>query len=385
MESYCFDRPVDRRGTRSAKWSHPGLLPLWVADMDFEAPEAVREAILSRASHNVYGYDRPPEGYFDAFAGWLKRRQNFPIREEWVIPASGVVQALHLLIHALTLPGDGVVIQPPVYHPFARAILESGRQLVTNPLIRRGDTYEIDLNDLEEKLSQPRVKLLVLCNPHNPVGRVYTREELKAVGDLALKHRVFVISDEIHGDLILPSHTHIPFATLSEEITQNCAICTAPSKTFNLAGLATSNIIIPNDEHRDRFARLNQSLGIHGGSMYGFIACEAAYRHGEPWLDQLIAYLNGNAQFFQRFVAESVPRVTADELQGTYLQWVDFRALRLDDGALESLIRDRAGLWVSQGYIFGKEGSGFARFNLATQRKTLRQALERLQVAVASL
>jgi len=373
-----FDRVISRRGTRSAKWQNPDLLPLWVADMDFESPAAVKDAVMERASHNLYGYDQIPENYFDTLKSWFLKRQSFKIKEEWLVPTSGVVEALYLSIHAFTLPGDAVLIQPPVYHPFARSILRSGRQLVNNPLRRADGRYEIDYEDLDAKLSSPLVKLFIICNPHNPVGKVFSREELVEMGNLALKHNVPVISDEIHGDLIMPGYRHIPFASINEQFEQNSVICTAPSKTFNLAGLGTSNIFIPNPKLRDQFTRFSQSLGLHGGTLYGFIACKAAYSTGENWLDGVIGYINENSIFLNKYLADNAADIRAYDLQGTYLQWLDFRALGLEDAELENFLRDKAKLWLSQGYTFGKEGSGFARINIATQRATLKKALEQL-------
>ena len=382
---FDFDLAISRRGTRSAKWQNPDLLPLWVADMDFESPPAVKDAIMERVSHNLYGYDQMPENYFDTLKGWFLKRQNFKIKEEWLAPTSGVVEALHLTIHALTLPGDAVLIQPPVYHPFARSILRSGRQLVNNPLRLTDGRYVIDPEDLDEKLSNPLVKLFVICNPHNPVGKVFTREELAEMGNLALKHNVPVVSDEIHGDLIMPGFRHIPFAAINEQFEQNSVICTAASKTFNLAGLRTSNIFIPNPKLRDQFVRFSQSLGLHGGTLFGFIACEAAYRGGEKWLDAVLDYINENSSFLKEYLAANIPDIKAFELQGTYLQWLDFRALGFDDTELENFLRGKAKLWLSQGYAFGKEGSGFVRINLATQRATLERALEQLSQALQTL
>ena len=353
--------------------------------MDFESPQAVKDAIMKRASHNLYGYDQMPENYFDTVKNWFAKRQNFKIKEEWLVPTSGVVEALHLTIHALTLPGDAVLIQPPVYHPFARSILRSGRQLVNNPLKRVDEHYEVDFEDLDTKLSDPLVKLLILCSPHNPVGKVFTREELTEMGKLALKHDVPVVSDEIHGDLIMPGYRHIPFASINEQFEQNSVICTAPSKTFNLAGLGTSNIFIPNPKLRDLFTRFSQSLGLHGGTLYGFIACEAAYRTGEKWLDSVLGYIKENSVFLSEYLADNIPDIRAFELQGTYLQWLDFRKLGMEDTELENFLRGKAKLWLSQGYTFGKEGSGFVRLNIATQRSTLEKALEQLAQALKSL
>ena len=381
---YDFDRVIDRRGTRSAKWQNPDLLPLWVADMDFESPAAVKDAIMKRASHNLYGCDRIPENYFDTLKNWFLKRQDFKIKEEWLVPTSGVVEALYLSIHALTLPGDAVLIQPPVYHPVARGILRSGRQLVVNPLCLVDGRYEIDLEDLDAKLSNPLVKLFVICSPHNPVGKVFTREELTEMGKLALKHDVPVVSDEIHGDLIMPGYRHIPFASINEQFEQNSVICTAASKTFNLAGLGTSNIFIPNPKLRDLFTRFSQSLGLHGGTLYGFIACEAAYRTGEKWLDGVLGYIKENSVFLSEYLADNIPDIRAFELQGTYLQWLDFRKLGMEDTELENFLRGKAKLWLSQGYTFGKEGSGFVRLNIATQRSTLEKALEQLAQALKS-
>jgi cystathionine beta-lyase len=353
--------------------------------MDFEAPPAVRAAIEKRAAHNLYGYDRPPEGYNDAVSGWYAARHNWQLADDWIVPTSGVVHALHLAIQALSTPGDEVVIQPPVYHPFAQSVLNSGRQLVTSPLRRLDNSYEIDFDDLKEKLSRPEVKLLIICNPHNPVGKVFTRDELTKVGELALKYGVIVISDEIHGDLIIGEKPYTPFASISDSFAQNSVTCTAPSKTFNLAGLATSNVIIPNAVLRGKFENFAHNLGIHGGSLYGFIACAAAYREGADWLDALLSYIKGNARFVEDCLAENLPSLTAYPLEGTYLQWIDFSKLGLPDEKLDEFLREKAGLWTSPGIQFGKEGSGFVRLNLATQRAALKHALDKLAAAAHAI
>jgi cysteine-S-conjugate beta-lyase len=382
---YDFNRIIDRKNTRSAKWSNPDLLPLWVADMDFEAPPGVAEAITERAKHNLYGYDRLPEKYFETLINWFEKQWFVKFKEEWIVPTSGVVEAVFFAIRIYTVPGDAVVIQPPVYHPFARSVLHSGRQLLNNPLVKSDTQYKIDFDDLEKKLADPFVKMLILCNPHNPVGRVYTADELKKIGELALKHDVIIVSDEIHGDLILGGRKHISFLGLSEEINKISVICTAPSKTFNLAGLATSNIIIPDKKLREKYAEYLQKRGIHGGNLYGFIAGEAAYRTGGQWLADLLIYLEENAKYLKNYLAENIKNIYAEDLEGTYLMWLDFRKLNLSDSELDNFIRTKAKLWLSPGRQFGEEGSGFMRVNIAAPREIIKNALERLETAVKSL
>ena len=388
---YDFNHITDRKNTRSAKWSNPELLPLWVADMDFESPPEVAEAITARAKHNLYGYDRLPEKYFETLINWFEKQWDLKVKQEWVVPSSGVVEAIFFAIRSYTIPGDAVVIQPPVYHPFALSVLYSGRQLVNNPLVKSGESdkpggkYQVDFVDLEKKLADPLVKMLILCNPHNPVGRVYTVEELKKIGELALKYDVIVVSDEIHGDLVLGSKKHVSFSGICEEFANNSITCTAPSKTFNLAGLSTSNIIIPNEKLRLKFSGYLQRRGIHGGNLFGFIAAEAAYRTGGQWLAELLVYLEENAKYLKDYLEENLKNIYAEDLEGTYLMWLDFRKLNLSDDELDNLIKTKAKLWLSSGHQFGAEGSGFMRVNIATPREILKRALEQLEAAVKSL
>jgi cystathionine beta-lyase len=379
---YDFDKITDRKNTRSEKWSNPDLLPLWVADMDFESPPGVAQAIIERANHNLYGYDRHPEKYFETIINWFEKQWKLKVNRDWIVPTSGVVEAVFFAIRSYTVPGDSVIIQPPVYHPFARGVLHSGRQLVNNPLVKSGGKYQIDFDDLEKKLADPFVKMLILCNPHNPVGRVFSIDELKRLGELALKYDVIVVSDEIHGDLILGGGKHVSFPGICEEFANNSVICTAPSKTFNLAGLATSNIIIPNKKLRTQYAGYLQKRGIHGGNLYGFIAGEAAYRTGGQWLAELLVYLEENAKFVKNFLAEKLKNIYAEDLEGTYLMWLDFRKLNLSDGELDHFLKTKAKLWLSPGRQFGEEGSGFMRVNIAAPRETLKRALQQLEEAV---
>jgi len=382
---YDFNKITDRKNTRSAKWSNADLLPLWVADMDFESPPGVAQAITGRAKHNLYGYDRLPENYFETLINWFDRQWNLNLKEEWIVPTSGVVEAVFFAIRTYTVPGDAVVIQPPVYHPFARSVLHSGRQLVNNPLIKNGGKYQMDFDDLEKKLADPFVKMLILCNPHNPVGRVYATDELKKIGELAIKNDVIVVSDEIHGDLILGGGKHVSFLSLCEEFANNSIVCTAPSKTFNLAGLSTSNIIIPDRKLRTQYAGYLQKRGIHGGNLYGFIAGEAAYRTGADWLAELLVYLEDNAKYLKNYLAENIKNIYAEDLEGTYLMWLDFKKLNLRDGELDKFIRTKAKLWLSPGIQFGAEGSGFMRVNIAAPREILSRALKQMEDAVRSL
>ncbi len=341
---------------------------------------------MQRAQHGVYGYTAPMPEYYQAVVDWFNGRHGWRITPEWIVTAPGVVPALNLLIQTFTEPGDGVIVQKPVYYPFMRSIKNNGRIVINNPLKLEGNIYRIDFEDLEKKAGDPAARLLILCNPHNPVGRVWTGEELKRAGEICATHDVLVISDEIHCDLTFRGHRHVPFGSISSEFLMKSITCTAPSKTFNLAGLQTANLFIASLDLRQRYNRTIDCLGLKWPNLFGAEALIAAYRHGGEWLDQLMEYLGANLAFMKEFISANMPRVKVIEPEATYLVWLDFRDYGLDTEALKHLIRDRACLALDDGYIFGSpEGDGFERINIACPRSILEEALVRMREALASL
>ncbi|HWP97932.1 MAG TPA: MalY/PatB family protein [Syntrophomonadaceae bacterium] len=383
---YNFDKIVSRRHTNCAKWDEVGedLLPMWVADMDFQSPPEVIAALEERVRHGIFGYSGGYEGWDTAFIQWMKRRFGWQVDREWITTSPGVVPALDMLIRALTEPGDGVVIQPPVYCPFFAVVRNNGRKLLENPLIYDGCKYRMDLDNLERQLN-PGVKLLILCSPHNPVGRMWEPRELAALGDICLEHGIRVISDEIHADLVFPGQRHTVFASLSSELEQNCAICTAPSKTFNIAGIQASNITIPNPEIRSAYRQVLNTGELGLPNVFAIAAAEAAYTQGEAWLDEMMIYVRDNFKYLQKFMAENIPRIKIIEPEATYLVWLDCRSLGMNNQQLDRFIRDQARLVLSPGHIFGSAGSGFQRMNIACPRAILEEALRRLESAVGDL
>ncbi len=389
MRHYDFDKKIERENSNSVKWSfikeHTGVadaLPLWVADMDFETAPEITKKLIERAAHGIYGYTARTDGYYQELISWLSRRQGWKVRKEWITHSNGVVNAIFNIIYALSNPGEGIVIQPPVYHPFARAVEKTGRKLLLNPLIRKEEHYEVDFEGFEHLLKTQGAKFFLLCSPHNPVGKVFTKEELETLGDLCIRYGVKVVSDEIHSDFIYKENEFHPFAALSEAFEQNSIICTAPSKTFNLAGLSTSNIIIPNPELRYQFDSYSEARGLKSFNIFGAVAGETAYRYGEPWLEELLAYLEKNKNLAVTYLKIHLPELKATNPEGTYFLWVDFNALKLSKENLEKFLLEDAKLWLNQGYIFGREGEGFARINLACRKETLKEALFRLHQAI---
>ncbi len=385
MKKYDFDEVIDRRHTSSMKWDtnkDEGILPLWVADMDFRSPRPVIDAVKEIAERGIYGYTFAPESYHEAVAEWLLKRHAMETRGEWIKFGPGVVPAINMLIRAFTETGDKVIIQRPVYYPFFISIDNNHRQILDNPLKYNDGQYEMDFEDLESKAADPQAKLLILCSPHNPVGRVWTKEELTRLGEICLRNGVIVISDEIHHDLIFRGNKHTAFATISEDFAQNSVTCTAPSKTFNLAGLQTSTIIIPNERLRARYSEVLESNFLRRPNIFGIAALDAAYRHGEEWLEELLDYLQGNLDFLTDFVERRMPQIKVVKPQGTYLVWMDFRELGMRGRQLEDFMLNRARLWLDEGYIFGSTGDGFERINIACPRATLTEALNRLSSAV---
>jgi cystathionine beta-lyase len=397
MSQFDFDQEINREGTSSVKWEyhvHSGkaefwedtkanrgddrLLPMWVADMDFRCPEPVIQALRDRVEHGVFGYSAKSAEYVQAVCDWFGHRHNWSVEPDWVLPIPGVVPALNVAVRAFTQPGDQVIVQRPVYYPFFRVSRNNGCEIVSNGLIYKDGQYSMDFDDLEKKAADPKAKMLILCSPHNPIGRIWTADELSRLAEICARHDVIVIADEIHCDLILPGNSFTPFATLGERAAQNTVICTAPSKSFNLAGLHSSNMIIPNPELRERFATAQAEQSLPGMTPFGIVATMAAYREGEPWLDAVLEYIAGNAQLVMDTFAEHEPRVKPILPQGTYLQWIDCRGLGLDKDALEDLMLNKAKIYFDEGYIFGEEGEGFERINLACPRPLLKQALDRM-------
>lgn len=385
---YDFDTPIDRTHTWSIKHDFKkengkadDILPLWVADMDFRSPDSVVEALKKAVDHGIFGYSRADESYFDAVAAWYQKRHHLTLQPEWMTCTPGIVFALSIAVRAFTQEGDAVLIQPPVYHPFSRTILRNKRTLVENPLVLKDGHYEMDLEDLEQKVLDEHVKLMILCNPHNPVGRVWTREELTALADICLRHHVYVISDEIHGDFVWQGHEQTPYASISEEACLHSMMCTAPSKTFNLAGMATSNLFIPDPEMRRKFRSELLDVGQENMNRLGLFACRAAYEGGGEWLDQLIGYLAGNLALVRDFCKNRVPQIQLVEPEGTYLAWLDCRELGMTDDELMAFFSNEAKVWLDPGTHSGEQGSGFMRFNLGSSRSVIAQALDQIEAA----
>ena len=385
-----FDEIIDRHGTNSIKWDFAkergkpdDVLPMWVADMDFRSPQPVIDALAAAVGHGIFGYSDTGAEYFDALSGWMRRRFGWEIDRSWVVKTSGVVSAFTAAVRAYTKTGDAVLIQPPVYPPMHSAVKFNDRRLVYNELLLRDGRYEIDFDDFERKIVDEHVKVFILCNPHNPVGRAWTRDELLRMGDICLAHGVIVVSDEIHQDLMLDTtRRHEVFAALRPEYADITVTCTAPSKTFNIAGLFTSNVFIKHGPMRAVLEEEMQRAGMHGGNQLGYVACAAAYAGGEAWLEELLEYLRGNVAYVRDFLAEHLPQVRLVEPEATYLLWLDFRALGLDDKALQAFLTDDAGLWLNAGETFGPGGSGFARMNVGCPRSVLEQAMGQLRDAV---
>lgn len=389
---YDFDRAYERRGTNSLKFDSAtdrgkpeDILPLWVADMDFRAPEEVLIALKDRAEHGIFGYSEPDDGYFEAIGKWFLTRHGWRTDARKFIPTCGVVFSICTLIRALTEAGDAVIICQPVYYPFADCVKDNGRRLVVSELVHTSEGYVVDYEDFERKIRDNGVKLFILCNPHNPVGRVWTREELERLGDICLKNGVFVIADEIHSDFVYGGNRHTVFPTVKKEFENICAVCTAPTKTFNLAGLHNANTYIYDDEVRRRFVRELEAQGYSQSNIMGLDACKAAYAYGGEWLDELKAYLAGNLEYVRWFLVKYLPEIKLCEPQGTYLLWLDFKSLNLSDIRLKEFMQNSARVWLDDGYIFGAGGSGFQRINIACPRSTLETAMERIKSAVYAL
>lgn len=387
MKIYNFDELIDRTNTncikydgRKAFFGKDDVLPLWVADMDFRTPDFIVEAIKKRAEHEIFGYTFRGESYNKAIVNWLKRRHNWEIKPEWITFSPGVVAGLTLAIEALSKSGEGVIIQPPVYFPFADSVKGTGRELVENPLRLENGRYYFDLEDLKRKIT-PTTRILLLSNPHNPGGMAWTREELEALARVCIDNKIVIISDEIHSDMVYPGCQHTPLAGISEEIAQNCVICMSPSKTFNTAGLTTSYLVIPNKRFLVSYERVMRIPHLHMGNIFGNAALEAAYTHGDEWLGQLMKYLQGNFDFLQAFFNEKMPGVKVMRPDATYLIWLDFSFYGLTDEQLNQVLID-AGVGLNRGLQFGKQGKGFMRINIGCPRPVLQEALSRIKKAL---
>jgi len=384
MKKYDFDEIIPRRGTNSIKYDalekffgSPDLLPLWVADMDFKTPDFIVNAIKERASHEIYGYTFKPDSYYEAVIDWMKRRHNWDIRKEWISSSPGVVAGLTIAVETFSEAGEEVIVQPPVYFPFFDCVSGTGRKMLENPLVLKNGRYTFDLEDLKSKITE-KTKLLLLCNPQNPGGMAWTREELTALTDICLEHNIMIISDEIHSDLIFKGHKHIPIASISKEVAQNCMVCMAPSKTFNVAGLATSLVIIPN---KRKFAAYERKLGVGHlgmGNIFGSVALEAAYANGDEWLNQMLTYLWENYLLIEKFIADQLPRVKVMKPEATYLVWLDFRDYGMKNEELSKFTTAQAEVALNDGGRFGIGGDGWLRLNIGCPRSVLEKGLEKL-------
>ncbi len=382
-----FDAVPDRRGTKCLKYDFAvrrgrpaDVLPLWVADMDFKISSFIEDALVRQAQHAIYGYTESDDAYFDAVQQWMLRHHGWQVRPEWLQKTPGVVFAIAVAVKACTEPGDAVLIQQPVYYPFSEVIADNGCKVVSSDLVLDEETghYEIDFADLERKIADNHVKLFLLCSPHNPVGRVWSREELLQLGRICRRHGVTVFSDEIHADFVWQGQ-HLVFAAVDPAFAAFTITATAPSKTFNIAGLQVSNVFIADADLRESFRHAYNASGYSQLNAAGIIAAEAAYRDGETWYEAVKAYIQENIAYMRSFIQTRLPQLRMIEPEGTYLVWVDFRGLGLDNDALEDLIVNKAGLWLDSGAIFGGVGEGFQRFNVACPRATLTKALERLE------
>jgi len=385
---YNFDKSINRKGTNSSKhdtYAQHGVpedaIPLWVADMDFASPIEVAKRLGEIASFGVFGYTSYPDSYFEAVSNWFSTNFGFKIDQAWIKPAPGVMAIVANAIRAFTDAGDGVLIQRPSYHPFPRAVELNGRNLVNSPLVFDQGRYNIDFDDFEKKVVEENVKLFLLCSPHNPVGRVWTKKELEALCGICLKHKVVVVADEIHCDFVFGQNTHTMYQSIGKEALDNSICAVSASKTFNLAGLSSATAIVPNPALREAYEKAAAVSFSGGANMMGVAASEAAYKYGKDWLSQLNTYLHGNILYVKEFLENNLDQIGLIEHQGTYLLWLDFHKTGFSHSEIESLVLDKAKLWLNSGTVFGQEGSGFMRMNIASPRDTIATAMERLKTA----
>lgn len=388
---YNFNEVINRKDTNSVKWDSLSnvfntskVIPLWVADMDFPCAVEIIEAIKSRSNHGILGYNILPDSYYSAIINWVKKRFNWNIKKQWITHSPGIVPALNLCVLTYTKPGDKILVQSPVYFPFFAVIENNQRQLINSELKLINGKYFMDFDDLEIKF-KAGVKMMILCNPQNPVGRVWSHEELIKLSELCVKYNVLIISDEIHCDLVHSGYKHTPIASLSNDISKLTVTCMAPSKTFNIAGLSTATIIIPNEDLLSKYNKTIENLGLGLGNTFGIVALEAAYNYGEPWLQQVLAYIEENFKFLDEYLKTYIPQIKLVKPEGTFLAWLDFRELNMTNNELKDFIIFTAGVGLNNGSDFGKSGEGFQRMNIACSRKTLEEALKNLQNAVSNL
>lgn len=376
---YDFDKTIDRRATNSYKWdSAPGgVLPMWVADMDFRTAPAIIDALQKRVAHGIFGYTRVPDAYYDAVTSWFSRRHGWDIDREWIIYTSGVVPAVSAVIKALTVPGDKVIVQTPVYNCFFSSIRNNGCEIVSNPLRRTTDTYEMDFDALERCAADPRAKVMLLCNPHNPAGRVWTPDELTRLGNICLRNGVTVVADEIHCELVYQGFKYTPSASLSDAFLHRSVTCVSPSKAFNIAGLQIANIVAFDNDLRSRIDKAININEVCDVNPFGVAATIAAYNEGEEWLNQLVDYLHGNYEAMAEFCRRELPEYPITRLESTYLVWMDCSSLGMPSDALEHALLDNARLWLNAGTMYGAEGEGYMRWNIACPRGVMLDGLNR--------
>ncbi|WP_211746677.1 MalY/PatB family protein [Paenibacillus sp. Marseille-Q4541] len=388
-KDHPLHRLINRKETRSVKWDGiqslfgvEEAIPLWVADMDFTAPEPVLRAVREVVDHGILGYATPSNSFQQSIADWMQKRHGWNVSPEWLVYTPGIVPALNMAVEAFTEPGDHIIIQPPVYGPFHKLASNHGRELVLNPLLYDQLHYKMDLAHLEQVAQHEKAKLLVLCSPHNPVGRVWSQEELQGVMEIAVKHNLIVISDEIHADLVFKSGLHTPYAMISEEAKMHSMICTAASKTFNIAGLHTSNVVIASDELRQKFKKVLDKNALSSMNIFGIAATEAAYREGEPWLTDTLEYIYDNMVYVADYIQTNLPELKVVIPESTYLLWIDFRELQMPHKELYQFLLHKAGLVFSSGTDFGEHGEGFMRMNVACPKSLLEEAMHKLKEAL---
>ena len=388
---YNFDEIIPREGTNCIKWDGRNwyfktddVLPLWVADMDFRTPDFIVDAIKERVEHEIFGYTFKPDSYFDAVIGWMQRRHNWKIEKKWISFSPGVVAGLTFAIETFSKPGDGVVVQPPVYFPFFDCVKGTKRKMVENPLKIENGRYTFDFDDLKSKIKDD-TKILLLCNPQNPGGMAWNREELEELTNICLENEILIVSDEIHSDLVFEGHEHIPLATISDDVAQNSIVCMAPSKTFNVAGLASSLVIIPDKKKLNRYERAINVGHIGMGNIFGSVALEAAYKSGDKWVDQMKSYVWENYVFLEKYFEKNLPKVKVMKPEATYLIWLDFSEYGMSDQKLFNFTIKNAKVGLNNGGKFGTGGDGWLRINIGCPRSILKEALGRLGKAFGAL
>jgi len=388
--TYNFDEIIDRTNTNSVKFDlreqlfgRKDIIPMWVADMDFKTPDFIVDIVKKRAEHEIFGYSYRSDSYFDALINWVKRRHNWKINKEWIAFSPGVVPAVNMAIQAFTKLNDGIIIQPPVYFPFFSAIENNNRKVLTNPLKLENGRYNINFDDLAEKA--PKAKMIIISNPHNPGGSVWTKKELTKLANICIKNNVLIISDEIHCDLVYRNYKYTPIASINNEIANNTLSFLAASKTFNIAGLATASVVCSNNSLLQRYNNIVEQIHIGSGNVFGSIASEAAYNNGDIWLDELLQYLSNNITYAEKFIKKNIPGISLIKPEGTYLIWLDCRKLNLDQNCLKDFFINEAGIGLNDGLAFGIEGEGFMRMNIACPKEILVKALNQIKLAVENL